>query len=160
MKKAAFLDRDGTVIHDVHYLAQLEDCSLIPEIIPVLQYLQQAGYILVIVSNQSGVARGYFDEAFVLKTHDFLADMLAEHGIAITAFYFCPHHPTIAVRADLQQDCDCRKPKPGMLLQAAKELGVDLKASLMIGDSQRDLDAGLAAGCRAYHIDDVRRLQV
>ena len=155
MKKAAFLDRDGTIIHDVGYLSNLANCRFMPGIIELLQRLQKAGYLLVVVTNQSGIARGYFDESFVEATHDFLETQLLQHGVTIAAFYFCPHHPEKSVRADLLQACDCRKPRAGMFIQAAQDLAIDLTASLMIGDSARDLEAGRAAGCRSYLIDEV-----
>lgn len=154
MTKAAFLDRDGTLIYDVGYLSKISDCRFIPGVIELLQRLQAAGYELVVVSNQSGIARGYFDEAFVEQTHAFLAQQLAVEGITIAAWYFCPHHPTSSVRPELLQTCSCRKPLPGMLVQAAHDLEIDLTESLMIGDTSRDLEAGVAAGCRAFYIDD------
>lgn len=153
MKKAAFLDRDGTIIYDVHYLSTLSDCRLLPGIIDLLQRLQQAGYLLVVVTNQSGIAKGLFDESFVEQTHTYLAQLLAAHGIKIAAFYYCPHHPTKAIRPELLHRCVCRKPLPGMLHQAAQDLNIDLAASLMIGDTARDIEAGLAASCRAYYIE-------
>jgi D-glycero-D-manno-heptose 1,7-bisphosphate phosphatase len=154
MKKAAFLDRDGTIIYDVGYLSKLADCKFLPGAIDLLKRLQDDGYELVVVTNQSGIARGYFDEAFVQETHEFLAAQLLREGVTVKAFYFCPHHPEKAVRPDLLKDCDCRKPRAGMLVQAAQDLSIDLTASLMIGDTSRDLEAGKAAGCRAYHIDE------
>lgn len=154
MNKAAFLDRDGTIIYDVHYLARLEDCRLLPGIVELLRKLQAAGYLLIVVTNQSGVARGFFDEAFVEKTHEHLRQMLAPHGITITAFYYCAHHPHTGTRKDLIKTCTCRKPMPGMLEQAAAAYDIELSASLMIGNEPYDLAAGKAAGCRAYHINE------
>ena len=125
-----------------------------PGVVDLLVQLQQAGYLLIVVTNQSGIARGYFDEPFVEKTHTFLADELATYGIKIAAFYYCPHHPSLATRPELMQHCSCRKPAPGMLVQAAQEFDLDLTASLMIGDSPADFEAGSAAGCKVYHIND------
>jgi D-glycero-D-manno-heptose 1,7-bisphosphate phosphatase len=155
MKKAAFFDRDGTLIHDVGYLSKLTDCRFIPGVIDLLLSLQQAGYMLVVVTNQSGIARGYFNESFVEETHNFLAARFLEHGVTVAAFYFCPHHPEKALRKDFLKACDCRKPLPGMFMQASRDLDIDLTASLMIGDSVRDLEAGRAAGCRVFLIDEV-----
>lgn len=154
MKKAAFLDRDGTIIYDVGYLSKLADCQFLPGSIDLLKKLQAAGYVLVVVTNQSGIARGFFDESFVRETHEFLGQLLLQEGISIAGFYFCPHHPEKSLRADLLKVCDCRKPRAGMLIQAAQELDIDLSSSLMIGDTSRDLEAGRAAGCKVFHIDE------
>ncbi len=141
-RKAAFFDRDGTLIHDVNYLSRLDDVRVLPAAPELLLNLQQQGYLLFVVTNQSGIARGFFDEAFVHATHQYVADLFAPHGITFTKFYFCPH----------LQDCACRKPKPGMLLQAAQEFNLDLSQSLMFGDKESDLEAGRAAGCQSFDI--------
>lgn len=153
MKKAVFLDRDGTIIYDVHFLSRLEDCVLLPGVASMLRSFQTAGYELIVVTNQGGIARGFFDAAFVQQTHVYLSKMLAAEGVFIKAFYFCPHHPTEAKVKDLLIDCSCRKPKPGMLLQAAADHAIDLRASFMIGNAPSDLAAGAAAGCQSFHID-------
>lgn len=150
--KAAFFDRDGTLIRDVAYLSRLEEVQLLDRALHVGRFCQAQGYRLFVVTNQSGIARGFFDEAFVQATHRFLADCCAINGVHIEKFYFCPHHPTEAVHASYRCDCDCRKPKPGMLLQAAHEFGIDLHQSIMFGDKQTDLDAGMAAGCKTFDI--------
>lgn len=153
VKKAAFLDRDGTIIYDVGYLSDLADCRFLPGIIQLLKKLQAAEYVLIVVTNQSGIARGFFDEQFVARTHEYLAAQLAREGVNITAFYYCPHHPEKSVSSKFLVDCDCRKPRPGMLIRAAKDHDIDLKNSLMIGDTARDIEAGTAAGCKAFYID-------
>lgn len=152
MKKAAFFDRDGTLIHDVNYLAKLDDIKLIPQAVRIARLCMERGYTVFVVTNQSGVARGFFDEDFVHKTHQFLSDELAGHGVKVEEYYYCPHHPTQAVDQRYKQDCNCRKPSPGMLLQAAQEHNIDLSSSLMFGDKALDLDAGRAAGCKSYDI--------
>ncbi len=157
MKKAAFLDRDGTIIHDVGYLSKLSDVFFIPGAIDLLGQLMQAGYELVVVTNQSGVARGYFCEDFVRETHRYMSESLASRNITFAGLYYCPHHAEQAVQPFYLKDCTCRKPKPGMLVQAAQDHGYDLTSSLMIGDTARDLEAGRAAGCRVFHIDDALR---
>jgi len=106
-----------------------------------------------VVTNQSGVARGFFDEAFVQRTHEFLQKRLHKSGVVVQAWYYCPHHPSVATVARYKKKCLCRKPQPGMLLQAAHDFGIDLSQSVMIGDKRSDLDAGKAAGCRSFDIN-------
>jgi D-glycero-D-manno-heptose 1,7-bisphosphate phosphatase len=152
--KAAFFDRDGTLIKDVSYLSHLDQIELIPEVVPLCLNLQNNGYRIIVITNQSGIARGFFDEAFVNKTHEYLRNLFAQVGIFIEAFYFCPHHPTESVMADYKKECLCRKPQPGLLLQAARDLNLNLKESVMFGDRVSDLQAGLAAGCHAFFIHE------
>jgi D-glycero-D-manno-heptose 1,7-bisphosphate phosphatase len=152
LKKAAFFDRDGTLIHDVGYLSCLDHISLLPAGLAAALRCQQQGYELFVVSNQSGIARGFFDIAFVQKTHITLDAMLQSHGIFIKEWYFCPHHPSEGINKEFIKDCSCRKPKPGMLLQAAQEHDLDLSRSLLFGDQESDLCAGRAAGCTVYNI--------
>jgi D-glycero-D-manno-heptose 1,7-bisphosphate phosphatase len=139
MNKAVFLDRDGTIIEDRDYLADPEGVVLLPGVVEGLRRLREAGYLLVVVTNQSGAARGYFTETDIHGIHDELAKQLVAEGIALDAFYYCPHGPT--------DGCRCRKPLPGMTLQAAAEWNIDLAASVTIGDKLRDVEAGTAAGC-------------
>jgi len=123
----------------------------LPGTLAALRRLQAAGYPLVIVTNQSGVARGIFDEAQLRAFHDHMMQWFAERGIRITAIYYCPHYAEGKV-AEYSIACDCRKPKPGLLLRAARELGVDLKQSWMVGDRPADIGAGRAAGCRTIRV--------
>lgn len=146
--KAAFFDRDGTLIKDAHYLSSLDQVELIPGIIEFCLELQKE-YTLIVVTNQSGVGRGYFSEDFVKKTHDFIKDLFATKGVQLEHFYCCPHHPS--------QNCLCRKPSPGMLFQAAKEHNLDLSQSLMFGDKELDIIAGQKAGCKSFWIEDALR---
>ena len=152
--KAAFFDRDGTLIEDVNYLDSIDKIKIIPEAIKLCRYLQDNGYKLFIVTNQSGIARGFFDKEFVIKTHDYLKNIFEKENIFFEKFYFCPHHPTEAVKKELLIDCNCRKPGPGMFLQAAKDFNIDLKESLMFGDKISDIKAGQAAGCKSFYIQD------
>ena len=145
-QKAAFFDRDGTLIKDVSYLSNINQIELIPGIINFCLKLQKAGYRLFVVTNQSGISRGYFDENFVLETHRVLNDMFLKDGVRFVKWYYCPHGP--------DDMCECRKPKPGMLFQTAKKYNLDLSKSLMFGDTLRDLEAGTAAGCRSFYIAD------
>lgn len=143
---AVFLDRDGTLIEDVDYLVDASQVRLIPSAPTALRRLNQAGLPVVVVTNQSAVARGLATERDVAAVHDHLRALLAARGAHLDGIYYCPHHPEIG-EAPYRRPCDCRKPLPGLLQQAARELNLDLAASVMIGDSLRDLEAGAAAGC-------------
>lgn len=153
--KAAFFDRDGTLIKDVHYLSALHQIQLIEQAVAFAAVCQAQGYTLFVVTNQSGIARGHISAQFVEQTHEVLYHRLQQRGVVIKQFYYCPHHPTDAVIPELLIACNCRKPGPGMLLKAAQEHGINLQASLMFGDKQLDVDAGQAAGCNAFIIDQV-----
>ena len=150
--KAAFFDRDGTLIKDVGYLTDLSQISIIPAAIRLCLKYQTLGYKLFIVTNQSGVARGYFDERFVQKVNKHIIDLFAAVKVPFQACYFCPHHPTEAKISLYKKQCFCRKPKPGMLFMAAEEHKINLSESLIFGDKQSDIDAGTAAGCKGYLI--------
>lgn len=147
LRPAIFLDRDGVVIDDVHYLASSSQVSLIPGSADAIAALNRAGWPVVIVTNQSGVARGLFTLEGLHAVHRHLSEQLGSYGARIEAYYFCPHYPTAEV-PEFRADCSCRKPKPGMLHQAAQDLGLDLQRSWMIGDRESDLEAGAAAGTR------------
>ncbi len=141
-RPAVFLDRDGTLNVEVNYLHRIADLELIPGAADAIRRLNQAGYLVVVVTNQAGIARGFFDVEAVTVLHAHLAAVLASDGARVDAFYFCPHHP------EFTGTCACRKPEPGMLLQAAAEHGIELSRSWLIGDTAGDLGAGVAAGCR------------
>ncbi len=143
IRPAVFLDRDGILIRDVHYLRRASQIELLPGV-GSLQALQDA-YYLVIATNQSGVARGFLSEEHLLEIHGTLAAALATAGLKIDAIYYCPHLEGAAVSA-YRTSCGCRKPAPGMLQQAASDWGIPLGASWLIGDSARDVEAGYAAG--------------
>jgi D-glycero-D-manno-heptose 1,7-bisphosphate phosphatase len=151
--KAVFLDKDGTLIVDVSYNIKPNLIVLSDNCLTGLRHLQDEGYLLIIVSNQAGVARGYFDENALEGVEDKLKAILASSGIRLSGFYFCPHHPGGIVKT-LAINCDCRKPAPGLLLRAAEELSVDLNASWMIGDILNDIEAGNRAGCKSILIDN------
>lgn len=147
LKRAVFLDRDGVVIEDSHYNGDPARVRLVPGAADAITALNRTGWIVVVVSNQSGVARGLFTLESVGTVHERIAELLRASAARIDAFHFCPHHPEADV-LEFRADCDCRKPRPGMLRRAAAELGLDLVASWMIGDRASDLEAGAAAGCR------------
>ena len=142
-QKAVFLDRDGVLIHDVHYLSRLEDIKIYPDVPPGLRRLKEAGYLLVVVTNQSGVARGYFPETFVSECHTAINQYLLPHEIQLDRFYHCPHH--IDGNSPLNIRCECRKPSPGMVFQAQEELNINLDESYMIGDKLSDIQLAVNA---------------
>ena len=146
MRPAVFLDRDGTLIEEVGYLDRLERLSLFPWTVDAVRLLNRAGLPVVVVSNQAGVARGFFDENFVHELHRHLDERLAAGGARIDRYYFCPHHPDAPVQK-YRVNCQCRKPGAGMVRQAADELGLEPAASFVIGD--RWLDVELAANVGA-----------
>nr|WP_217346698.1 HAD family hydrolase [Noviherbaspirillum sp. L7-7A]MBV0881176.1 HAD family hydrolase [Noviherbaspirillum sp. L7-7A] len=153
MKRAVFLDKDGTLIDDVPYNVDPDRLRLAPHAGPALRLMQELGYRLIVVSNQSGVARGLFSEAALPPLFAALQDMLAREGVTLDGWYWCPHHPEGAA-AGYALECNCRKPLPGMLQQAAREHGIDLARSWMVGDILNDVEAGRRAGCRTVLINN------
>jgi D-glycero-D-manno-heptose 1,7-bisphosphate phosphatase len=149
---ALFLDRDGTLVHPRHYPSRPEDLRLYDGLDPYLRCLQASGFRLVVVTNQSGIARGYFTEADLRQMHAHLAARLARMGVRLDAIYHCPHHPDGAI-PELAVRCTCRKPQPGMVLRAAADLGLDLRHSWLVGDILDDVEAGNRAGCRTILVD-------
>lgn len=146
-RRAVFLDRDGTINEEVGYLDTLGKLRLLPGAAGAIGDLNRAGWAVVVVTNQSGIARGFFDEGFVEETHRRLQDLLREAGARIDGFYVCPHHPTEG-REPYRMDCPCRKPRPGLILRAAAELEISLGESYMVGDTPKDVEAGTRAGAR------------
>jgi D-glycero-D-manno-heptose 1,7-bisphosphate phosphatase len=144
---AVFLDRDGTINEEVGYLDHLGKLRLVPGAAEAIRLINESGMKAVVVTNQSGVARGIFDEGFVDKVHARLREMLREGRASLDGFYFCPHHPTEG-RGRYLQSCDCRKPAPGLLLRAAEELSLDPERSYAIGDTLRDIEAASRIGAR------------
>jgi D-glycero-D-manno-heptose 1,7-bisphosphate phosphatase len=144
-RRAVLLGRDGVINTEVNYLWRPEDFAFVPGTPEALATLQADGWALVVVTNQSGIARGYYTEADYQRLTAHLHTLLAGHGVALDAVLHCPHLPDATVAA-YRQDCGCRKPAPGMLLAAADQLGLDLAASVLVGDKASDLAAGRAAG--------------
>jgi D-glycero-D-manno-heptose 1,7-bisphosphate phosphatase len=149
LRKAVFLDRDGVINLDHGYVYRWEDFQFVPGAIDAMRRLRDDGYALVVVTNQAGVARGYYTEDDVLRLGERIRTHLAEEGIELAAIEYCPHLPEGPVAA-YACVCDCRKPAPGMVLRAAARLGLDLPASLMFGDKPSDLQAARAAGVGRY----------
>ena len=144
---AVFLDRDGTINQDVNFLSRPEQVELIPGAGEAIALLNRAGFKVVVITNQSGVARGLFSESDLARIQAELNRQLAEKGAAIDAYYACPHLPPPHGKLpEYAKVCDCRKPKPGLILQAAGQMRLDLEASYMVGDVLRDVEAGNAAG--------------
>ncbi len=142
--KLALLDRDGTLIENAHYLSEPEGVRLLPGTIEGLQALKRLNYRLVLVSNQSGVGRGYFDEASVHLVHERLQELLRPHGAELELMLFCPHAP--------QDDCRCRKPKTGMAEQACQLLSATLEGAVVVGDSDCDMQLAEALGIPGYRV--------
>ena len=147
LARAVFLDRDGTLIRDRHYGFDPDQIELLEGVVEGLRILQAADYRLVVITNQSGVARGYFGEADVRAMHRRLDAILGARGIRIDAYYYCPHHPEGVVAA-YARACACRKPQPGLIHRASADLGLDLRRSWVVGDAPSDVLAGRAAGCQ------------
>ncbi|MDA8363174.1 MAG: D-glycero-beta-D-manno-heptose 1,7-bisphosphate 7-phosphatase [Gammaproteobacteria bacterium] len=141
-RKAVFLDRDGTINVEKNYLHRLADWEWIPGAVDAILRLNRAAYLVIVVTNQAGIARGMYGEEEVRRLHDQIDAMLAPLGARIDAYYYCPHHPDFGDRTS----CSCRKPAPGMILQAQRDWDIDLSRSYIVGDKIADIEAGLAAG--------------
>lgn len=145
MNAAVFLDKDGTLIRDVPYNVDISRIEIMPHAIEALRQFQDQGYLLIIVSNQSGVSRGYFGREELQSVSSHLAAVFQRHAITLRAFYYCPH---------AEGCCTCRKPLPGLFFRAARDYNIDLSASWMIGDILNDVEAGRRAGCRTILLDN------
>ena len=149
MTPVVFLDRDGVVNADIGYLWRREDLVWMPGAPESIRLFNERGWTVVVVTNQSGVARGYYHEEDVHNLHLWMNEELNRMGARIDAFYFCPHHPRGAIDR-YTRECDCRKPQPGMLLQAMEDWQADPESSFLIGDKESDVEAAAAAGIRGY----------
>jgi len=148
MNKAVFLDRDGVITQEPPYYAhKIDQLELIPKSAEAIRLLNKNGFKVIVVSNQSGVARGYYQEKDIKIYNDEMKKKLEEKDAYIDAIYYCPHYPEVTIK-EYRIDCDCRKPKPGMLKRAKKDLDLDLKCSFLIGDKITDIEAGYRAGCK------------
>ncbi len=150
-QKAIFLDRDGTINQYVGFLTHTEDFKLLPGVAEAIRQINHSGYLAIVVSNQPIIARGDCTFEALQAIHDKMETLLGSEGAFIDAIYYCPHHPDKGFEGErpaYKVDCNCRKPKPGLLLQAAQDWNIDLSVSYMVGDSDRDVEAGQCAGCR------------
>jgi len=156
---AVFLDRDGVINEEVEYLSRPEQLRLIPGAAEAIGALNRREIPVIVVTNQAGLARAFFPEAQVMAVHRALAAVLQQAGARVDRFYYCPHHPTAGL-PPYRVDCDCRKPKPGMVLQAADDFGLDLSRCILVGDKVSDLEAGRRAGCRTILVKTGYGVQV
>ena len=140
LKKAVFLDRDGTICEDVNYLSRPEQLKIFPFAAEAVRLLNDNNFLVIVITNQSGIARGFFDENTLLEIHEKLISELAEQSAKLDAIYFCPHNS--------DDNCACRKPKTGMLEQATKDFSIDLENSWMVGDKKIDIETGFNAGTK------------
>ena len=150
--RAVFLDRDGTMIEDVGYLDRLQRLKLFPYTIDSIRLLNRAGFKVVMVTSQAGIANGVITEAFVKEAHGEIVRRVAAGGGRIDAVYYCPHSTT-AVVDEYRTDCDCRKPKPGMIHSAERDLSLDIRRSFVVGDRWRDIEMGQAAGATGILVE-------
>jgi D-glycero-D-manno-heptose 1,7-bisphosphate phosphatase len=148
MRPAVFLDRDGTIVDELGYITPASTITIYPWSGDSIRLLKRAGYIVVMVTNQGGIGLGLYDHDFVKTTHDTLTRQFADAGAQIDAWYYCPHHPE-AIVDEYRVHCGCRKPAPGMLHDAARDLEIDLSKSWVIGDQWRDVQLAHATGCRS-----------
>ncbi|MBU4236800.1 MAG: D-glycero-beta-D-manno-heptose 1,7-bisphosphate 7-phosphatase [Proteobacteria bacterium] len=144
-RPAVFLDRDGTINEQMGYINHISRFQILPGVAEAIRKLNEARIPVVVVTNQSGLARGYFPPDLLVLVHDKMVSLLAEHGAHVDGIYICPHHPE-AKREEYRLACNCRKPKPGLVLQAAEELGLDLTQSFVVGDRWSDLKTAVNCG--------------
>lgn len=146
--KAVFLDRDGVLNQEMgDYVCRFEDFHVLEHNFDTLKQLQDRGYLLIVATNQGGLAKGWYTEQQLTEMHEHLKQLYGQHGVEFTDIYYCPHHPNFT------GDCDCRKPKPGLLLRAIEKYNIDPSQSYFIGDRERDVEAGTAAGVTGILID-------
>lgn len=148
MNKALFLDRDGVINIEKDYLYKSEEVEFIDGIFELCKYYQDLGYLIIVVTNQSGIARGYYSEYDFRTVSEWMTKVFLDNHVHINHIYHCPHYPSIT------GECECRKPNPGMLLQAKKDFSINLTASIIVGDKERDIEAGLNAGLHETYLFD------
>ncbi len=145
MNKALLLDRDGTICQEINYLDKIQDFEFIEGVIDTCRCFQDAGYLLIVVTNQAGIARGYYTETDFHILNNWMVGQFKNAGVNLTKVYYSPYHPVHGIDT-YKRDSFCRKPKPGMIFQAQKEFNLDLSASILVGDKETDIEAGIAAG--------------
>ena len=150
-RRAVFMDRDGTISEEVGYVNHVSRYRVFPFAAEAVRTLNEAGWLAVLVTNQAGVARGYFKEDLIGEVHKVLTAELERGGARLDAVYYCPHHPSVG-EPPYRFDCDCRKPRPGLLLRAAEDLGLDLSQCWMVGDRYSDTELARNAGARSAFV--------
>jgi D-glycero-D-manno-heptose 1,7-bisphosphate phosphatase len=148
MNRAVFIDRDGTISEEVGYINHASRFRLFPYSAAAIKQLHEDGYLAIVITNQAGVARGYFSETMVLAVHKRMTDELEAGGATLDAIYYCAHHPSVG-DTPYRLNCDCRKPKPGLLLRAAHDFDIDLENSWMVGDRYSDIELAANAGVKS-----------
>jgi D-glycero-D-manno-heptose 1,7-bisphosphate phosphatase len=151
MKRAVFIDRDGTISEEVGYINHVSRFRLFPYAASAIRYLNENGWLAVVITNQAGVARGYFSEDTIQSVHAAMTRELQSAGARLDAIYYCAHHPSVG-EPPYRLDCDCRKPKPGLILRAAKDLDIDLEHSWMVGDRYSDVELAANAGVKSMFV--------
>ena len=151
MNRALFLDRDGVINIEVNYLYKTEDFEFVSGILELCKHYQDKGYIIIVVTNQSGIDRGYYSESDFNILTSWMINQFLKYGINIKKVYFCPHHPDFSI------ECECRKPKPGMILDAKNEFNIDLENSILIGDKESDIEAAVCAGVNESYLFDEKK---
>ena len=153
MERAVFLDRDGTIIEDIGYLDECSKIRFLPRVSEAIKLLNENGFRVIVTTNQSGVARGYFTEETLREINRYIQESLSRQGALIDKTYYCPHHIE-GIIEEYRKECHCRKPNPGMIKEAAVEYDIDLKGSFVIGDKISDIEAGHRAGCKTVLLAD------
>ena len=157
MNKALFLDRDGTINVDRDYVYKTEDFILIEGVCDIIKRYMQEGYLVIVVTNQSGVGRGLFSEDDVKNLHNYADILLSTHGVKIDKWYYCPHHPVYGI-GKYKKNCNCRKPQTGMIQKAIEDFNIDVKNSLLVGDKEDDIKCGEKMGIKSVYIDEFLRM--
>ena len=157
--KAVFLDRDGTINIEKNYLYRIEDFVFLPGVIEALRLIQSCGYLLIIITNQSGIARGYYEEADFQKLNEWMLETLKEQGVKIDAVYYCPHHPEGKIER-YRIKCHCRKPKTGMFYQAVEDFSLDLAQCFAVGDKIRDCSICENTMCQGFLVGENEKPEV
>jgi len=152
MKKALFLDRDGTINIDKGYVYKPEDFVFIDGIIDAIRTYNQNGYVVVVISNQAGIARGYYSEEDVIVLHKYVDTLLLKSNARVDKWYYCPHHPEFGI-GKYKINCNCRKPKTGLLELAISEFNIDVKQSILVGDKPWDIECGEKMGIKSIYVD-------
>ncbi len=158
MNKAIFMDRDGTININHGYVYRWEDFEFVNGAVDFIRIAKQNGFLVIVLTNQAGIARGYYTEADMHALHQRLNEELNKYGAQIDAFYFCPHHPTAGI-GDYKIDCNCRKPKTGMLEQAIRDFDIDVNSSYFFGDKKSDIQCGEAMGVKSFLVGRTLRFE-